>query len=673
MVLSVRRALRWLVPLTLLALVIAACEVDDDVDEAIDEEDEAEEDDVDPADEPDEEEEEEDEEEPAEEDEPDDVEVADFTYEMGMFEDMDVDSYWTYLDDTDVWTAYVVSHTPCQLYALEPPNYTVTPELATEDWPEPEEDGDAWVVELDIHEGIEWSDGEPITAHDMEFTWNAVLDIPLGGQWVSFYEPEPMEAGITTDIEAVDDTTVRIEFAEEPGLGTWPMNVALAPIMPEHHWGDLVDEADDPEDFLAESGQGSPVCGAWEFAEWEEGAFAASDVNENYFLEGTQYTHYEDGTVDMVNEDLGIDGNFGEGEGEGDVLAEYTVGPYAEEVLYTLYGDASVAVSSLVEGEVPFLLTGPGIEEAAQDEIIDDEDTEAVVNPDYGMQYLGFNFEREPMNDLAFRQAVATVIDREFITDTVMGGSALPLYTFIPSGNEAWFDDETGGSFEEDWQYEDMAERLDDAVAILEEAGYSWEGEEPGFDEEAGDVVFGEGLTNPDGEVIDEVELIHPTAGYDPLRNTAGLHIADFIEQLGVEVNAEATEFGQLLEQVDAPDNLDYDMVILGWSLGNVAYPDYYHAFWNSESPVNNTAFAHDEFDEASNAFVASSSIEEAYDVLWEDMEPILQEQLPYVPLFDTPTVEGYRPDEVQFPYTEVLSGVENVLGQPSLVQPAAE
>ncbi len=603
---------------------------------------------------------------------PEDPEATFATYEMGIFEDLEHESYWSYLDDTDVWSGYVMSGSgaACQLYSLSAPNFAVTPQLATADWEPAEQDGDVWFVEIEIHEGINWSDGEPITANDMEFTWETVVDMPLAGQWLANYEPEPLDAGNVTDVIAVDDTTVRVEFAEEPGLGTWPMQVALAPIMPEHHWGPIVEEADDPETLLAESGIGSPSCGPFVFDDREEGAFASMSANEEYFLTGTSYTHYDDGTVHMVNEELGIDDTFGEAsDGDGEVLAEYTQGPYAEDVIFTLYGDASVAVTALVEGEIPFLLTGPGIEEAAQDEIFDSEDVEAVVNPDYGMQYLGFNFQREPMDDQAFRQAVATVVDREHITDTLMGGSALPLTTLMPAGNEAWYDEERGDPLAEQWDHESMADRVEAATEILADAGYTWESE-PDVDDE-GEVVPGEGIMDPDGETVPTLELAHPTAGYDPLRHTAGMFIGESIEHLGFDVDAAATEFQQLVDMTSPPDDLGYDMIILGWSLGNPAMPTYYDTFFRSDSATNNTGFASDEYDEAVQAFMTADDLGEAYEILWDDLEPILQEELPYVPLFDTPNVEGFRHGELQFPYTEVLGGIEFVDGQPALVTEA--
>jgi peptide/nickel transport system substrate-binding protein len=585
---------------------------------------------------------------------------------IGMFQDMASESWWAYLDDADVWSGYVLDGSACQLYELTPPTFAVTPQLATHDWPEPRADGDTWIVEVAISDAATWSDGVPVTAHDVVFTWETVVGLPLGGQWLTYYEPAALDAGSMLDIEAVDDTTVRIRFADRPGLGSWPMAVALASIMPAHHWREHVDAADGPADLLATSGAGSPTCGAFRFVEREEGAFARVAANHDWFLAGTEYTHYADGTVQMVNDRLGIDGRFGESTGDGvdDVIARHTSGPYVDEIVYTLYGSAAVGVTALVEGEIAFLLTGLGVEAAAQDQIFDAEDVTAVVNANYGMQFLGFNLERSPMDDPAFREAVATVVDRAHITDTVMGGSAFPLYTRMPPGNAAWFDDSAGGAIIDRWSgFDNQAQRVEQAVGILAEAGYTWDAE-PVVDVESGEIVErGQGIRGPDGQPIERLELLHPTAAYDPLRNTAGLFLAQFIGDLGIEVATAPTEFSQLVSRVIDPSDLRYDMAVLGWGLGNPALPTYYDAFWRSSAPLNITGYASDDYDDAVARFMAADDLAEAHRILWSELEPILDRDLPYVPLFDTPKVEGYRPELIGFPYTEVLGGLSDVGG----------
>ena len=41
------------------------------------------------------------------------------------------------------------------------------------------------------------------------------------------------------------------------------------------------------------------------------------------------------------------------------------------------------------------------------------------------------------MDNKEFRQAVATLIDKEFLVDTVLQGVAIPVYTMVPEGNGA--------------------------------------------------------------------------------------------------------------------------------------------------------------------------------------------------------------------------------------------
>ncbi len=582
------------------------------------------------------------------------------TYDVGMFQDMAVDSWWGYLDNADGWSGFVLSGTACQLFELTPPTFAITPQLAVGDLPEPRLDGDTWVVEVEIHDGVSWSDGTPVTAHDMAFTWRTVVDLPLGGQWLTYYEPAALDAGRTTSIEAADDTTVRIEFSDEPGLATWPMALALASIMPEHHWGPIVDGASGPEDLLGTSGIGAPSCGPYLLDEWEEGAYARVVANDQWFLSGAEYTHHADGTVHIASDRLGVDGRFGSSTGEGgdEVVATYVTGPYADEVVYTVYGSAAVAVSALAEGEVSFLLTGPGLDAGAQDRLFDADDVEVVVNPNYNLQFLGFNLERAPMSDLAFREAVATVIDREHITRTILGGSAFPLYTRMPSGNTAWYSQQDGDRIRERWEADSQAQRVERAVEILREAGYTWE-VQPVVDESSGDIVErGVGVVGPDGVAVPRLEIIHPTAGYDPLRNVAGLFVGQFIGDLGFDVVTRPTEFSQLVGMVINPDDLRYDMVITGWGLGNPALPTYFDAFWRGGAPLNIVAYASDEYDEAVARFMAATDLSAAHDVLWNELEPILDRDLPYVPLFESAVVEGYRPGDVSYQFTDLLGGI---------------
>jgi ABC-type transport system substrate-binding protein len=105
-------------------------------------------------------------------------------------------------------------------------------------------------------------------------------------------------------------------------------------------------------------------------------------------------------------------------------------------------------------------------------------------------------------------------------------------------------------------------------------------------------------------------------------------------------------------------------MYILGWSLGNPAFPDYLYYFWHSSQDVpdgfNTPGYRNPEYDALAEAFLKAKSVEEARPLVFK-MQEMLAEDVPYVILFDTPIKEAYRADEIEFPYTEVLGGIQFV------------
>ena len=86
-------------------------------------------------------------------------------------------------------------------YSME--DMSPVPALATS-W-ETSEDGLTWT--FDIREGVEWSDGEPLTAGDIAYTYNRIIDKgPESYNWGTYL----------TSVETVtapDDTTVVLELA----------------------------------------------------------------------------------------------------------------------------------------------------------------------------------------------------------------------------------------------------------------------------------------------------------------------------------------------------------------------------------------------------------------------------------------------------------------------------
>ena len=267
------------------------------------------------------------------------------------------------------------------------------------------------------------------------------------------------------------------------------------------------------------------------------------------------------------------------------------------------------------------------------------------------------------MNDKAFRQAVATLIDKEFLTQTVLQGVAIPVYAMVPSGNAAWYNPDVpqiGKGLT-------RAERVAQAVELLKEAGFTWE-VEPKVSEDGRFVEQqGEGLRMPNGDPMPEITVLAPSPGYDPLRSTFAIWIERWLNEVGIPMHADLTGFNLIVEKVF--NQQDFDMWILGWGLS--LYPDYLEAFFHSRysnlEQYNPGGYNNPEFDELADSMVAETDLQRAQDLVFE-LQAVLADDLPYVTLFTTPIVETYRSDRIEFPYTQNLGGLQNVAGMPSLV-----
>jgi ABC-type transport system substrate-binding protein len=592
-----------------------------------------------------------------------------FTYRLGIFQDTTTDNYWAYLDPAGtVWNQYVLSPTKPSLYKINYPGLELDADVAASpEVPTGAAEGDGWAIEVPMREDAVWSDGEPITANDIVFTYETVRDFALGGTWLEAFplvnEENPDAVGLTA-VEAVDDHTVKFMFNKQPGLAVWPHGIGVnGPIMPAHVWADAVEEArasDDPAASLYGAvGTGVDVSGGpMVFAERQEGAFARNVANDNYYDKGREISS----TVLVET-------------GETNVV--YTVGPYATESIFSLYGGQDAAVLALAAGEVDYLLNPLGMQRGLLAQVEGNEELTAVVNPTNGFRYLAFNLRKEPMSIPAFRDALALMIDKEFMANNVLQGVAFPLYATVPEGNSKWYNAEVADSFAAPYAGKPTADRLAEAIELLRGAGFAWE-VEPTMDEAGVTVNAGSGITL-NGAPVEELEILAPGPGYDPLRATYSIWIETWLNQLGFQAEANPTDFNAIVDRVYTPtesNELDFDMFILGWSLGNPALPTYHTAFWYGPNDTllnggdNAPGFHNDEYDALVEQFLAAQTEEEAYDIMWQ-MEEILAREKPYILLFDTGILEFYRQANIKFPFTDTLSGLQFLSGLQGSVQAA--
>lgn len=618
-----------------------------------------------------------------------------FTYRTGIFQDITTDNYWSYMDaQSTVWNGYVLGGTKPALFALNLPGLEVDSDLAAS--PDPGvaiDNGDGtFSVSVPMRDDATWSDGTPITAHDVVFTAEVIRDFGLSGNWVSSCQWEQIDEATgepvvdpatgapvlgVIAVEAVSDYEVMFTWNGQPGLAVWPHGPGLMPIMAKHAWETTVEEArasENPmETLYGASGAVDVSGGPLVFGSWEPGAFAQNTANPDFYDLGREIT-------------------------SGGVT--YTVGPYLSDQTYEIYSDQSAAVLALKSGEVDYLYNSLGLQRGLLDQITGDPNLTPIINATNGFRYLAFNMRKDPMAREGFRDALALMIDKEYITGSVLQGVAYPLYATLPEGNANWYNAEKAEAYKASivdlaldtrWDGTPFTDadgatytatgteaRVHAAVMALMADGFSWpEGQAPDYRDNA--IVPGSGILLDGAPVTEEITILAPGPGYDPLRATFSLFVAQALSDLGFNAQAYPTDFNVLVNSVYLPNDageLEFDMYMLGWSLGNPALPTYHESFFAGKNDTlvndgnNNMGFNDPDFNALVEEFNRALTFEEAYDILWQ-MEDILFDKKPYILLFDTGIIEAYRSASIQFPFTETLSGLQFGNGFSSLVQAA--
>ena len=637
-------------------------------------------------------------------------------FKVGLISSITTDNWWAALDtSSSAANQAYLSNGKLSLFMLTNPGLVYVPGIAATSAPvKAVTEGDVWVVSQPIRTDVEWSDGTPVTATDLAFYFDVQREFDLGTNHATSFPPSVIA------VSAPSDDLVRIEFDTEPGFATWQNGIGLASIVPAHFWERYVEEAraassefaatitdaeavaalvntsladEDPnndlvpesvdqlmidawiDDAVANEGREvlysvaapmEPSAGSQVFDRWETGDFAVTTANPTYFNIGTENTLYSDGSVRIANAERGEDEIYG-GAGEGDVIATYIEGPFVSEIHWIEHSTKDAAYEELLAGRLDYVYDPTGLSGGLQTQLAANPDLRFSVNQTERFRYMAFNMRKAPMSDLAFRQAVATIINKELISYTVLDGAVTPAYTIIHPGLNAFYNADVPRAGWVDGVPMTEAERFTTAVQILEEAGYTWE-VKPEIDSENPDPVVtpGAGLTMPNGTKVPALTILAPGLGYDPYRATFSVWIEQWLNDLGVPAVAEPTDFAAILSAVFPPQTEEsaqgWDMYMLGWTGGDASLRGTLQvAFFHSREDsvtgggFNTPGYASERFDAAADAFEAATDFETAAE-LTKEMDLIIAEELPYVILFRTQIIEAYR-SRVQFPAEVVIGG----------------
>ena len=208
----------------------------------------------------------------------------------------------------------------------------------------------------------------------------------------------------------------------------------------------------------------SVTVGGWRWTMSSATALAASPVTALDHATGSWKAYRE---FDPNN---GYDVTY-YGKAIGTKTLEFEIGPHYDSQIFNIYENQDTALLALKKGDIDYLFNPLGLKKGLEKIVNSAPDLELITNPASNIRYLGFNVRKAPMDSKAFRQAVALVIDKEFVAEQVLQGAAIPAYAMVPEGNTFWHNTNVpkiGKGL-------DRSERVAEAVRILKAAGFTYE------------------------------------------------------------------------------------------------------------------------------------------------------------------------------------------------------
>ena len=271
------------------------------------------------------------------------------------------------LVSNEINTSLMLNNTYPTLYVMDE-NANKVPYIIEE----PEISDDGLTVTIRVKDGLHWTDGEPITAEDIVWTYNAVYEGKF--QWTY-----TVLEGITW--EATDERTVVFKLSEPfpkfiTQIGFWVR------IVPSHIWS----QAEDVESFIDESFVG---FGPFKFVDYQTGEYYRMERVEDFPFAPTDDK------------------------------------PYVDTLIFKPYPDPNTLVLALKTGDIDVAARPLTTDAAAELEGSTDVTLERAI--DLGYEHMHFNMSQPLLSDVVVRKAIAMTVDRDKIVNFAYGGNAEPM------------------------------------------------------------------------------------------------------------------------------------------------------------------------------------------------------------------------------------------------------
>lgn len=387
---------------------------------------------------------------------------------------------------------------------------------------------------ITLRKGLKWSDGKPITADDVFYTWNTII---FGGFGNTSTRDSLYINGELPKIEKIDDYTVKFTTPKPfaPFLRTLG-----TPIAPKHifesatnrgkqYFDGYLSTNTDPKEFV--------TSGAFRLKEYVPAQRVVFEKNPNYYV------------INKDNEKL----------------------PYLEKMVYLIVGDVNNQVLKFEGGELDEIsIQGANVARFKEMEKHSDF-TVYNIGPDTGTMYISVNLndrkdekgkpyvnpiKQKWFRDKNFRQAIDYAIDRDNMVFNIARGLAEPLFT-----------PETLNSIFLNKNLKPYPRNLEKSKELLKKSGFYWDKKGKLFDKSGNRVEFD----------------LYTNAG-NTEREAIGVMVKQDLEDLGMKINFKPVEFNSLVNKLMS--TFDWDMVIMGFT-GSPLEPNGGKNVWMSDGALH--------------------------------------------------------------------------------------
>ncbi|HPE69104.1 MAG TPA: ABC transporter substrate-binding protein [Thermotogota bacterium] len=425
------------------------------------------------------------------------------------------------------------------------------------------EDNTGWYFH--IRKGLKWSDGQPLTAEDVVWSFNEVYKVEglITGNTIDVIRDGD---GNLPEVKLIDEDTVLIKYPQPfaPGLRT----LGAVTILPKH--------------VMQEAVENKTISEIWTVSDVDDlvasGPYIVTEhiPEVRVVMEKNPYYHRFDTAGNRL--------------------------PYFDKLVWVICQDQNTMRLKFEAGETDFLAVPADDYPAIKGQ---EQEKGWVVGP-YGpttstlFLALNFNTTNQTMNEwfrnVHFRRALSYAMDRDAMIDVIYNGLAQPQWGPI-SPASPFYD-----PLVEDYSYPFS---LEDARASLEKGGFSW---------------------NDDGKLVDKygniVKFDLTTNAGNQVREKACNLIVDTFGQLGIEAVFNPIEFNTLVQKL--MNTGDWETMIMGLTGGvdphsgsNVSKIDGGLHFWNYSPAVAD--FVDPEFYEIT---YSEFRIDEIFKAQTKEMDP---------------------------------------------------